>query len=228
MKKLLMGALVVMMVTGCNHDTVTSVDTKEQKVSYALGHNIGFGFKDQDISIDQAVFFQGIKDGISGNELMKEAERQETLVAFQKEMMAKFQEKKKVAVQENLKKGQEYLANNKSKPGVVTTPSGLQYKVIQSGTGATSPTLQDTVSVHYKGTLIDGTEFDSSYKRNAPASFRVGGVIAGWTEALQIMKPGDKWELIIPPSLAYGENGAGAQIGPNEVLIFEVELLSIN
>lgn len=127
----------------------------------------------------------------------------------------------------NLRKGQEFLQKNAEKEGVVTTASGLQYKIIKQGEGTTSPKASDNVSVHYRGTLIDGTEFDSSYSRGQPANFNVGGVIKGWTEALQLMHEGDKYELYIPANLAYGESGAGGKIGPNSALVFEVELLSI-
>jgi len=134
--------------------------------------------------------------------------------------------KRKEAAQTNAKKGEAYLAANKTKPGVVTLPSGLQYKIIKQGTGP-KPTLNDIVTCNYKGTLIDGTEFDSSYKRGEPATFPVKGVIKGWTEALQLMPVGSKFELVLPPDLAYGEHGAGQDIGPNETLVFEVELISI-
>jgi FKBP-type peptidyl-prolyl cis-trans isomerase len=151
---------------------------------------------------------------------------QKTLMAKQQEQAAKQQEQAKVVSEKNKKDGEAFLAANKKKDGVVTMPSGLQYKVLVAGKGK-SPKATDTVTVNYKGTLIDGTEFDSSYKRGKPASFPLNQVIPGWTEAVQLMKEGAKWELYVPSSLAYGERGAGANIGGNATLIFEVELLSI-
>jgi FKBP-type peptidyl-prolyl cis-trans isomerase FklB len=153
-------------------------------------------------------------------------DREKTLQAFQKEMMEKQIAASKEAATKNAGEGEKFLAENKKKDGVKTTASGLQYKVLKEGSGA-SPKETDTVVTNYKGTLLDGTEFDSSYKRNEPASFPVNRVIKGWTEALQLMKPGAKYQLFIPASLAYGERGAGQLIGPNATLIFEVELLSI-
>ena len=147
-------------------------------------------------------------------------------MAFQKDMMAKQEAKAKAAAEKNSKDGEAFLAENKKKDGVKSTASGLQYKVIKAGDGV-MPKGTDTVSVNYKGTLIDGTEFDSSYKRGEAATFPVSGVIKGWTEALQLMKVGSKWQLFIPSNIAYGERGAGGEIGPNATLIFEVELLSI-
>ena len=157
---------------------------------------------------------------------MSKEERDKTLQAFQKEMMEKQIAASKEAAEKNKAEGEKFLAENKTKDGVKTTASGLQYKVLKEGSGA-SPKETDTVVTNYRGTLIDGTEFDSSYKRNEPASFPVNRVIKGWTEALQLMKPGAKYQLFIPSSLAYGERGAGQLIGPNATLIFEVELLSI-
>jgi FKBP-type peptidyl-prolyl cis-trans isomerase FklB len=146
--------------------------------------------------------------------------------AFQKEMMAKMTENSKKAGEKNKKEGEVFLAENKKKPGIITLPSGMQYKIMREGTGK-SPKSTDTVTTHYRGTTLDGKEFDSSYKRNEPASFPLNRVIAGWTEALQLMKVGSKWQLFIPSNLAYGENGAGQDIGPDATLIFEVELLAV-
>jgi FKBP-type peptidyl-prolyl cis-trans isomerase FklB len=150
----------------------------------------------------------------------------EAFEAFQKEVVAKQEVKAKESADKNLKAGEAFLAENAKKEGVVTLPSGLQYKVIEAGSGKT-PKASDTVTVNYRGTLIDGKEFDSSYKRGEPATFPVSGVIAGWTEALQLMKEGAKWQLVIPPGLAYGEKGAGPVIGPNSTLVFEVELIKV-
>ena len=163
-----------------------------------------------------------MKDALSGAKpLLTEQEIQETMDAFQKEMMAKQDE----VAKKNKAEGESFLAENKKKEGIKILPSGLQYKVIKAGTGK-KPKSTDTVTVHYRGTLIDGTEFDSSYKRGQIVSFPVSGVIPGWTEALQLMEAGAKWQLFIPPNLAYGERGAGGAIGPNTTLIFEVELVS--
>src|SRR5207302_6566346 len=169
----------------------------------------------------------GMKEALSGKEAtMSKEEREKTLETFQKEMMEKQAAASKEAASKNQAEGEKFLAENKKKDGVKTTASGLQYKVIKEGSGE-SPKETDTVVTNYRGTLIDGTEFDSSYKRNEPASFPVNRVIKGWTEALQLMKPGAKYQLFIPASLAYGERGAGGDIGPNATLIFEVELMNV-
>ncbi len=189
---------------------------QKEKVSYIIGMDIGSNLKRQLIDVDPNIFAKGIKDALSGEKpLLTDQEIQETMIAFQKEMM----EKQK-------KRGEAFLAENKNKEGVKTLPSGLQYKVIKAGTGK-KPKLNDTVATNYRGTLIDGTEFDNSYKRGQPANFPVSGVIPGWTEALQLMEEGAKWQLFIPSNLAYGERGAGGAIGPNATLIFEIELISI-
>jgi FKBP-type peptidyl-prolyl cis-trans isomerase FklB len=196
---------------------------QKEKMSYIIGMDIGNNLKKQGIDIDTNIFIKGIKDAFTNaKSLLSEQEIRETMTAFQKEMQAKQEEIGK----KNKKEGEAFLAENKKKEGVKTLPSGLQYKVIKAGTGK-KPKLTDTVTAHYRGTLIDGTEFDSSYKRGQPTSFSVSGVIPGWTEALQLMEEGTKWELFIPPNLAYGERGAGGMIGPNATLIFEVELVSI-
>ena len=200
---------------------------QKDKVSYSIGTDIANNLKKQSIDVDPDLLARGIKDAYSGSKpLLTEKEVHDTLTAFQKEMMAKMQEKQKKMGDKNKLDGEAFLAENKKKEGVKALPSGLQYKVITEGTGK-SPKATDTVTVNYKGTLIDGTEFDSSYRRGQPVSFPVNGVIAGWTEALQLMKEGSKWQLFIPSNLAYGEKGAGNTIGPNAVLIFEVELISI-
>jgi FKBP-type peptidyl-prolyl cis-trans isomerase FklB len=212
--------------------------TKKEKLSYAMGvssaRNLKRFLQAQSLDVDINMVERGYRDGLKdAKPLLEDQEMQELLTELQKElnakqqeMMAKQQEKMKELGEKNKKEGAEFLAENKKKEGVKTTASGLQYKVITEGKGKT-PTATDTVTVNYKGTLIDGTEFDSSYKRGQPATFPVNGVIKGWTEALQLMKEGSKWQLFIPAELAYGERGAGGQIGPNAVLIFEVELLSI-
>ena len=196
---------------------------QKDKVSYIIGMDIGNNLKKQLIDVDLNILTKGLKDAFTGaKSLLTEKEIQETMTAFQKEMMAK---KEEVAKQ-NKKDGEAFLAENKKKEGVKTLPSGLQYKVIKTGTGK-KPKSTDTVTVHYRGTLINGTEFDSSYKRGQTVSFPVSGVIPGWTEALQLMEEGAKWQLFIPSNLAYGEKGAGNVIGPNATLIFEIELVSI-
>ena len=200
--------------------------TKKDKVSYAIGLDMGNNLKKSDLEIDPDILARAIKDVMSGGKtVMTDQEAKETLMALQKEIQAKQQERNKAIGEKNKKDGDEYLAKNKKKAGVKALPSGLQYKVITEGKGK-SPKATDTVTVNYAGTLIDGTEFDSSYKRGQPVSFPVGGVIKGWTEALQLMKEGSKWQLVIPADLAYGEQGRPG-IPPNSVLIFEVELISI-
>jgi FKBP-type peptidyl-prolyl cis-trans isomerase len=199
---------------------------QKDKVSYSIGMDIGNNLKRQSIDVDVDLLAKGVKDALAGGEtLLSDEEARETLVALQKELRAKALERKKLDAEKNKKEGEVFLAENKTKEGVVSLPSGLQYKILRSGDGS-SPKGTDTVETNYRGTLIDGTEFDSSYKRGQAAVFPVNGVIAGWTEALQLMKVGDKWQLFVPPELAYGERGAGP-IGPNSTLIFDVELLSI-
>ncbi len=200
---------------------------KKDKVSYALGLDVGNAMKKQSIDINSDIFMQGLKDALSGGKkMMSDEEVRETLTAFSKEMMEKQKENMKKLAEKNKQEGDAFLAENKKKEGVKTLESGLQYKIITEGTGKT-PKSGDTVTVNYRGTLVDGTEFDSSYKRGQPATFPVSGVIKGWTEALQLMKEGAKWQIFIPSNLAYGEKGAGGMIGPNAVLIFDVELISV-
>jgi len=204
------------------------LNTKKEKVSYAIGVSVGKGMQQQSIDIDPDIFAKGMGDAMTGAKTaITDEEMRQVMTAFQKEMTDKQAEKMKVAAEKNKKEGEAFLAANKKKEGVKTLPSGLQYKVVSEGTGQ-SPKLTDTVTTNYRGTLINGTEFDSSYKRGQPAKFPVKGVIAGWTEALQLMKVGSKWQLFIPPNLAYGERGAGSVIGPNATLIFDIELISIN
>ena len=201
--------------------------TQKDKVSYGIGMNIGNSLKRDAVDVDADLVVKGLKDSLSGGKtLMSEEEYRATMTDLQKEMMEKQAAAAKAAAEKNKVEGDAFLAANAKKEGVVTLPSGLQYKVIQSGKGKT-PAAGDTVETHYRGTLIDGTEFDSSYKRGQTATFPVSGVIPGWTEALQKMKEGDKWQLFVPPNLAYGERGAGRDIGPNATLIFEVELIKV-
>lgn len=201
--------------------------TQKDKVSYTIGIDIGKAFKKQGLEIDSDLLVKGIKDSMAGNKLLvSEQEIREIMVGLQRKMAAQEAEQQKKLAEKNKGEGEAFLAENKKKAGVQTLPSGLQYKVIRPGTGK-KPQKTDTVSTHYRGTLIDGTEFDSSYRRGKPASFPVGGVIPGWTEALQLMEEGAKWQLFLPANLAYGERGAGREIGPHAVLIFEVELISV-
>lgn len=204
----------------------SDLKTQKDKVSYSIGLDIGRNLKDQSIEVDPKLLSQGIQDAISGKHLLTDEEIQKVMSTFREEIQAKAAAQAKVVGDKNLKEGDAFLAENKKKKGVVTLPSGLQYKILTAGTGK-KPKATDTVTTNYKGTLIDGTEFDSSYKRGEPASFPVEGVIPGWTEALKLMPVGSKWQLVVPPSLAYGPRGAGQAIGPNATLIFEVELLSI-
>ena len=199
----------------------------KEKISYSIGMDIGGNLKRGSVEVDPDILAKGLKDSYGGGKtLLTEDEARKTIADFQQAMRAKQAETMIKLAEKNKVDGEKFLAENAKKEGVKTLPSGLQYKEITPGTGK-SPKPTDTVTTHYKGTLIDGTEFDSSYKRGEPASFPVSGVIAGWTEALQLMKEGAKWQLFVPPNLAYGERGAGREIGPNATLIFEVELISV-
>jgi len=204
----------------------TSLTTQKDKVSYAIGMNMGMGLRQRSLDIDPDVLAQGLRDALAGKTLMTESDARAAIIQWQNEMNAKMEEQRKAAGEANKTEGEAFLAANKTKEGVVALPSGLQYKILTPGTGP-KPTAADSVVCNYRGTLIDGKEFDSSYKRGQPATFPVSGVIKGWTEALQLMPVGSKWQLFIPPSLAYGERGAGQDIGPNATLIFDVELISI-
>jgi FKBP-type peptidyl-prolyl cis-trans isomerase FklB len=194
----------------------------KDKASYSIGLNLGFNLSKQKVAVNPDALAAGIKDALAGKPQMTEAQVKETMAAFEKEVV----EKQKTMATKNQADGQKFLAENKTKDGVKTTPSGLQYKSLKEGTGP-QPKATDTVTVNYRGTLLDGTEFDSSYKRGEPATFPLNGVIKGWTEGLQLMKKGSKYQLFIPPDLAYGERAVGADIAPNSTLIFEVELLEV-
>jgi FKBP-type peptidyl-prolyl cis-trans isomerase FklB len=196
--------------------------TQKDKLSYAIGMQVGGTISRQGIEVDPNVLLEGLKDAMAGKPIMTDEDVRATMMQLQSDMLAK----QKQAGEANKKEGEAFLAANKGKEGVITLPSGLQYKVLKEGTGP-KPAASDTVLCNYRGTLINGKEFDSSYKRGEPAKFPVNGVIKGWTEALQLMPVGSKWQLFIPAELAYGERGAGADIAPNSTLIFEVELLSI-
>jgi FKBP-type peptidyl-prolyl cis-trans isomerase FklB len=208
--------------------------TDKEKTSYAIGSDLGNKLKSASIDVDPAILSRGIKDVLTGGKpamtddevRAKLMELSKQVQAAQQEAQKKQQEANKVVGEKNRKEGDTFLSDNKSKEGVVALPSGLQYKILKAGDGP-KPTAADTVTCNYRGTLIDGKEFDSSYKRGQPASFPVGGVIKGWTEALQLMPVGSKWQLFIPADLAYGDRQAGPDITPGSTLIFEVELLSI-
>jgi FKBP-type peptidyl-prolyl cis-trans isomerase FklB len=201
--------------------------TQNEKLGYAIGMNIGINMKRQNVTADADQLAAGLKAAFQGvDTLIDEEEMGKILMAYQQEMQMKQAAEMDAAAAANIKLAEEFMASNGKQEGVVTLDSGLQYKVLTSGDGAT-PNADSKVEVHYRGTLIDGTEFDSSYTRGEPASFPVNGVIAGWTEALQLMKVGDKWQLAIPPQLAYGERGAPPVIPANAALVFEVELLKI-
>lgn len=198
------------------------------RTSYSVGYQIGSDFKRQGVGINPELMVKGVQDALGEKEpLMTLEEMQQTLVELKQKIVADQREEQKKAAAENLALGEAFLAENAKKEGVKTLPSGLQYKVIKEGSGKT-PKADDSVTVHYRGTLIDGTDFDSSYARNQPTKFQVDRVIPGWTEALQLMKEGAKWELFVPANLAYGERGAGSAIPPNSTLIFYVELISVD
>lgn len=225
--KFILGALVCFGTAAVlRADTTTNQFADEKsRVSYAIGLMTGHSWKQQDVDFDPDLYVRGIKDALAGGEaLLTQEQAQEAIMTFQKEFRAKQQAKAAELGEKNKADGEAFLAANKSKPGVQSFPDGLQYQVITEGSGPT-PGPSDTVSVNYRGTLLDGTEFDSSYKRGQPAEFPVGGVIHGWTEALEKMPVGSKWKLFIPSELAYGERG-NRGIPPNSTLIFEVELLS--
>ncbi|ARU54205.1 FKBP-type peptidyl-prolyl cis-trans isomerase [Oleiphilus messinensis] len=231
MKKLVLAAaLSTMAVSGFTVSAANAeeikLDSDEKKVSYGFGAMLGKRMKNDMPSLDVDAFVKGMTDGYSGGKVqLSDAEIGQVIQEFQmKQREAQMAEFEHLAT-ENKTKGDAFLAKNKGKDGVITTESGLQYKVLKAGSGS-QPAAEDKVKVHYEGSLIDGTVFDSSIKRGEPVTFPVGGVISGWTEALQLMKEGAKWQLYIPADLAYGPGG-NRNIGPNEVLLFDVELLEV-
>jgi FKBP-type peptidyl-prolyl cis-trans isomerase FklB len=207
--------------------TSLALTTQKDKFSYALGMNLGTSLHKQSVSVDPNILARGLKDALAGGKtLLTEDQARAALMEVQNEMRKKQQEQMQQAGAASKKEGEAFLAANKTKDGVVTLPSGLQYKILTPGAGP-KPTASDSVVCNYRGTLINGTEFDSSYKRGEPATFPVSGVIKGWTEALQLMPVGSKWQLFVPSDLAYGERSPAPEIGPDSTLIFEVELVSI-
>lgn len=245
MKKIFLPVLLCLaffMATGCTQQAkqdetasgITELKTPAEKLGYAIGSDIGKNFKKNEMEIDQKAFIKGFEDGLTDAQPLLTPEeikdiQQKAIADMRKKLSDKRKEeteKKKELAEKNKKEGEAFLAENGKKDGVVTTPSGLQYQILQEGDGP-MPKETDRVTVQYAGKLLDGTEFDSSYTRGKPSTFGVKGVIAGWTEALQMMKTGSKWRLFIPSGLAYKERGAGQKIGPNATLIFDIELLSI-
>ncbi|HEX8371999.1 MAG TPA: FKBP-type peptidyl-prolyl cis-trans isomerase [Chthoniobacterales bacterium] len=213
-------------ITSFAHAQDTTLKTDGDKVSYSIGVDIGSTIKRQGIEINPDTLLQGLKDAYTGNKLaLTDEQMKSTMETFQKEMMAKISKKREEDAKKNKELGEKFLAENKKKDGVQTTASGLQYKIITEGKGE-KPKESDTVVTNYRGTTIDGKEFDSSYKRNEPAEFPLAGVIKGWTEGLQLISVGTKAQFYVPAELAYGDN-APPEIGPGQTLIFDVELLSI-
>lgn len=220
-------ALIALLLTPVIAVAAKGLDTLEQKASYSFGVDFAKRLKQQGIDLDISALNHGIKDQASGNKLaFEEGEMTQFKAEYTQQLRTKLMQEQQQLATKNLEAGKQFLAENAKKEGVVTTASGLQYKVIKSGNGKT-PQPDDTVTTNYRGTLIDGREFDSSYSRGQPASFPVKGVIKGWTEALQLMKVGDKWELYIPSELAYGAAQRSELIQPNSTLVFELELLGI-
>jgi len=217
--------------TSASTPAVTAVKaptSQTDKLSYTIGVDMGDSLKAQQLDINPDMLAQGIKDAIGGSTLLlTKQQMDQTLQDYQKAFLAQQQQKFAAMADQNAKTGAAFLAKNKTAAGVQTLGDGLQYKVIQAGNGA-SPGAEDTVTVDYEGTLVDGTVFDSTYKRGKPASFKVSQVIPGWQQALKMMKPGAEWMIYIPPQLAYGKQGVGGPIGPNETLIFKVQLISVN
>ncbi|HEY9033757.1 MAG TPA: FKBP-type peptidyl-prolyl cis-trans isomerase [Pseudomonadales bacterium] len=234
MKKRLLATVIAasFAMTACQQDDKASapaaLDNDMQKVSYGIAYNIAGNFRDQKIELDSKAFQRGLEDGLAGNEsALSQEEIMAAMQGFQQQQMEKQQAEQEAAASTNKAEAEKFFAENGKKDGVKTTESGLQYKVISASGSDKKPGLDDTVVVHYRGTLLNGEEFDSSYSRNKPATFGLSHVIPGWTEGLQLMNVGDKYELYIPSELAYGAGGAGNKIGPHQALKFEVELLDV-
>lgn len=230
-KRISMISLVVVATAwGCNPAADTTIKTDMDKASYSIGYDIGSNLKDQSIDdLNLDILLLGMKDAQEGKDgVLTQEEMMMALNTFQEELMRRQQEKAAAVGNENLIAGETFLAENAQREDVITTESGLQYRVIEEGTG-NRPTATSRVTVHYRGTLLDGVEFDSSFNRGEPATFGLNQVISGWTEGLQLMREGSKYEFFVPSNLGYGERGTqGGPIGPNATLIFEVELISID
>jgi len=225
--KLVAAAVCVAMSTSIAVADSADLKTKLDKLSYSIGADLGKNFKKQNIEISPAALVSGIKDSLSDGKMkMTEEQMKESLATFQKELLEKRTKDFNRTAEENKKNGQDFLNKNKDKPGVVTLPSGLQYKIIKEGAGV-KPVKEDTVSVEYTGRLINGEIFDSTEKAGKPATFKLSQVIPGWTEVLQLMPAGSTWEVFIPSELAYGSRSVGGPIGPNETLVFKINLLSV-
>lgn len=221
-----MGFAVSTTSIAASNNAVT-LKNDEDKLSYSIGIDLGKNFKRQGIDINAEAMAKGLQDGMSGEKsLLTEEQMKDVLTKFQRDLMAKRTAEFNKKAEENKKKGEEFLKENKSKQGVVSLPSGLQYKVIKKGEGKT-PSKEDTVTVEYTGRLVDGQVFDSTEKSGKPATFKLSQVIPGWTEALQLMPAGSVWEIYVPADLAYGARSVGGPIGPNETLIFKIHLLSV-
>ncbi len=219
--RILLGITLFLFATTLWSAEKPEIRTDKQKFSYAIGFQIAQSLRRQDLEVDQKVLFQAIEDVLSDTPLrISMAEMQAAVESYRQKQLQELGA-------ENQKAGDAFLAANREKEGVTELPSGLQYKVIQKGEGK-KPKASDTVVVHYRGTLVTGEEFDSSYARGEPATFPVNGVIEGWQQVLQLMPEGAKWMVVVPPALAYGDQGAGNRIGPNATLVFEIELISIN
>jgi FKBP-type peptidyl-prolyl cis-trans isomerase FklB len=225
----LLNVLAILIMTECVFAQEPPVlKTEQDKVNYGLGVGVARNFKNQGLEVNLELVIRGMKDTLTNATLlMTEEDLAKTMYAFQQEMQQKLVQARKLAMEKNKKEGDAFLAENAKKEGVKVLPSGLQYKILKAGDGKI-PTSADSVECNYRGTFIDGKEFDNSYKMGKPVTFKIqAGVIPGWSEVLQLMPVGSKWQVFLPPTLAYGENGAGSQIGPNVTLIFEIELLSI-
>jgi len=220
-------SLLVLAPSSIYAEDAPKLETQKQKESYSIGYQVGLSMMKDGVDVDSEVFMQGLQDAVAGKDGLLSMEEMQNLIVERREklrqaQMQKIQEERAKNAQETV----DFLEENGKKEGIITTESGLQYKILREGDGA-SPKEDDTVTVNYRGTFIDGEEFDSSYAREKPQTFQANGVIKGWTEALQMMKVGSKWEIYVPPDLAYGRGGLGQRIPPNKLLIFKIELLSI-
>jgi FKBP-type peptidyl-prolyl cis-trans isomerase FklB len=222
------GVLVVAFLSGiCFAGEKPELKGEKEKINYSIGYQLGGDLKRQGVGLDPDLLLKGIRDAVGGAEpRLSPQEMKKTLVDLKKKVVADDRMRRREEAGKYRAEGEVFLAENGKKEGVVTLPSGLQYKVLAAGNGK-SPNPTDNVTVHYRGTLVDGTEFDSSYKRNKPATFGIDRVIPAWKEALPMMKEGAKWQLFVPAKLGYGPRGAGAKIPPNSTLLFEVELISV-